>query len=460
VSEFLMKGELVGIRPIVPDDFRLIYETWHDPDVQRNLNFVDNDPYGVWLEQARKWRGWLDCIAVSLADGSPAGYVSLGSIKADPELVILLLPAYRGRGLGTEAARLIMDYGFAKLGISRVGGGAYDFNHASQHMLDKLGFVRDPDQDESDDNAWGEGKVAELCYHLDRETWRRTRRWRGKVRPAVFDARPALETIRRLDFIRVCGTDGEARAMDVIVDGLNAVGVQWRYHEFEDWWIEPVDPHLELRGRKLSVRPVMEMSFQSGFDFMSSDGLTVDVSGILAPIGECAGAIAVAERFDRESPVDRDAAAQLMAFEFDPRAEAYLWAQDWGVERVPAAYLRADDVAIVRGAFGEEAKLTRQCEARRDRGHGRSHRLVPGDRGIIRRRGGLRDTARGGKAVCQAPAGTNDPARVVHWRRDRSSGQPRVYPRLHRGSQLSQTDGERGLRLRDAHRQVHDVRVG
>ena len=356
-AEFLAKGELVGIRPISPEDNHLRYAVWHDGEVQRNLNFVDNDSFEVWLEKAAKWRSWLDCVVISLADGLSAGYVSLGSIEADTELLILLLPEYRGRGLGTEAARLIIDYGFATLGISRVGGGACDFNTASQNMLGKLGFVRDPDQDESADNVWGEGKVTELCYHLDRETWQRTRNWQDKARPAVFDARPALETIKQLDIIRVCGSEGEARAMDVIADGLSALGVAWRYHTFEDWWVETVDPHLELRGRKLPVRPVLEPAFMRGSDSMGDDGLTVDVCCALAPMGKCYGLIAVAECFDRESPVARDAAAQLMAFEFDPEFESYLRAQDWDVERVPAAYLRVEDVALVRDALGEQAAL-------------------------------------------------------------------------------------------------------
>jgi hypothetical protein len=40
-------------------------------------------------------------------------------------------------------------------------------------MLDKLGFVRDPNEDETEDNAWGEGKVTQLCYHLDKESFGR-----------------------------------------------------------------------------------------------------------------------------------------------------------------------------------------------------------------------------------------------------------------------------------------------
>jgi RimJ/RimL family protein N-acetyltransferase len=359
VSEFLMQGELVGIRPVTPEDARVCYDTWHDPDVQRNLDFVDNDSFEVWLDKESRLdhRCWLGCIIVSLADGNPAGYVSLGSFGKEPQLVILLLlPEYRGRGLGGEASRLIIDYGFATMGLARIEAGTNDSNTACQQMLGKLGFARDPKADESWDSVYGRGKVTELCYLLDRETWR-TRNRHDKARPVVFDARPALETIKKLDMIRLCGSEGEARAMDVIAQGLSAVGVKWRYHTFEDWWVEPVDPHLELRGRKLPVRPVMEQAFLSGFDFMSSDALTVDVSAGLASADDCDGRIAFAERCDPGSPVARDARAQLMALEFDPELESYLWGQQWDIERVPAAYLRVEDIALVRDSLGECAAL-------------------------------------------------------------------------------------------------------
>lgn len=169
MTEFLARGELAAIRQVTPDDYPLLYEIWHDPDVQRNLNFVDSDPFEVWLEKSSEWRSWLDCIVISPADGKPAGYVSLGWIKKDPQLVILLLPGYRGRGIGTEASRLILEYGFTTMGLTRVEAGTHHFNTACQQMLTNLGFARDPDQDESADNAWGEGQVTELCYHLDKD---------------------------------------------------------------------------------------------------------------------------------------------------------------------------------------------------------------------------------------------------------------------------------------------------
>jgi RimJ/RimL family protein N-acetyltransferase len=53
----------------------------------------------------------------------------------------LIGPAGRGRGLGTEAARLILGYGFEVLGLHRIDLGVFAFNPRAQHVYEKVGFV-------------------------------------------------------------------------------------------------------------------------------------------------------------------------------------------------------------------------------------------------------------------------------------------------------------------------------
>ena len=46
----------------------------------------------------------------------------------------------RGRGLATEAARLIIDFGFQALGLHRVSAGHHPDNVASQRVVERLGM--------------------------------------------------------------------------------------------------------------------------------------------------------------------------------------------------------------------------------------------------------------------------------------------------------------------------------
>ncbi|MEK7720666.1 MAG: GNAT family protein [Bacteroidota bacterium] len=47
---------------------------------------------------------------------------------------------YWGMGIATQAVELITSYGFNKLGLVRIYSGVFEFNSASQRVLEKSGF--------------------------------------------------------------------------------------------------------------------------------------------------------------------------------------------------------------------------------------------------------------------------------------------------------------------------------
>ncbi|WP_258206773.1 GNAT family N-acetyltransferase [Paenibacillus radicibacter] len=51
--------------------------------------------------------------------------------------------AHRGKGYGTEAMRLMIGYGFEKLGLHRIHLGVFVFNPRAIHVYEKLGFKRE-----------------------------------------------------------------------------------------------------------------------------------------------------------------------------------------------------------------------------------------------------------------------------------------------------------------------------
>ncbi len=46
-----------------------------------------------------------------------------------------------GQGIATKAVKLIAEYGFRQLGLIRIYSGVFDFNKASQQVLEKAGFT-------------------------------------------------------------------------------------------------------------------------------------------------------------------------------------------------------------------------------------------------------------------------------------------------------------------------------
>jgi ribosomal-protein-alanine N-acetyltransferase len=49
--------------------------------------------------------------------------------------------AYWGQGIGSEAAREIIRFGFDRMQLNRIEAATIEDNHESQRMLEKLGFV-------------------------------------------------------------------------------------------------------------------------------------------------------------------------------------------------------------------------------------------------------------------------------------------------------------------------------
>lgn len=85
--------------------------------------------------------------AVIEADGVPVGTIGLLSIdrknRKGEYYIAMGETDYRGRGVATEASRLIMEYGFKTLGLNRIYLFTEVGNVAAQKLFERLGFVKE-----------------------------------------------------------------------------------------------------------------------------------------------------------------------------------------------------------------------------------------------------------------------------------------------------------------------------
>jgi RimJ/RimL family protein N-acetyltransferase len=88
------------------------------------------------------------------------------------EIGAALFPSFRGRRIGTEAQRLLVDYLFATTTANRLQAGTEVDNIAEQHALDRLGFTREGAQRGAGfrAGAWRDG----VMYSILRSEWART----------------------------------------------------------------------------------------------------------------------------------------------------------------------------------------------------------------------------------------------------------------------------------------------
>jgi RimJ/RimL family protein N-acetyltransferase len=152
-----LTGEKVVLRPFIEDDLAALRELLEDPEVLKLTGSVHGDEAEAepddWsrVEQLRRWYrernaqpDRLDLAVVDKASSQCVGEVVLNEWDAgnrNCNFRTLLGPSGRDRGLGTEAVRLIVGYGFEQLGLHRISLQVYAFNPRARHVYEKVGFI-------------------------------------------------------------------------------------------------------------------------------------------------------------------------------------------------------------------------------------------------------------------------------------------------------------------------------
>jgi ribosomal-protein-alanine N-acetyltransferase len=132
----------------VPDDWKRLLPVMTDPRVLRHIG--DAKPWPeqrvrrfveAGIEKART-RGWVLWPVIHRDDAELIGFCGFGDgFAPDVEIGWRLRPEYWGRGLATEAARAVMDYGFHTWGFPRLISVAQPANLASIRVMEKLGMT-------------------------------------------------------------------------------------------------------------------------------------------------------------------------------------------------------------------------------------------------------------------------------------------------------------------------------
>lgn len=156
----VLTGATVTLRPFVEADLEALGTILTDPEVLRLTGSVNSTveadaaraSAGTGLdERTREWyrsrieqHDRLDLSVVDRATDACVGEVVLNEWDPANESCnfrILIGPAGRNRGLGTEATRLLLDYAFQLPGLHRIELEVFAFNPRAQHVYERCGFV-------------------------------------------------------------------------------------------------------------------------------------------------------------------------------------------------------------------------------------------------------------------------------------------------------------------------------
>jgi RimJ/RimL family protein N-acetyltransferase len=147
----LLEGTTVDVRVLERMDVDYLAECINDIDfmgeyawgeqvtISQLLRYFDNPSNMVILTEAKQF-------IVQKKDGTKIGLMHhrLQLPSRTMELGFLALaPSERGKGYGTEATQLMVDYLFLSKDLTRIQTGADVRNKASQRVLEKVGFQRE-----------------------------------------------------------------------------------------------------------------------------------------------------------------------------------------------------------------------------------------------------------------------------------------------------------------------------
>jgi RimJ/RimL family protein N-acetyltransferase len=148
----MLGGRLVYLRPAEHDDLPL-FVRWLS-DARTTGYFAARSPIGLameerWFEDLLEHHGrdrWFFVIC-RLEDDRPVGSLDLreiGPTSGGAGLGIVIGdPEDTSHGYGTDALRVLLDFGFGELRLERMWLDVFEFNERARHVYERLGFVHE-----------------------------------------------------------------------------------------------------------------------------------------------------------------------------------------------------------------------------------------------------------------------------------------------------------------------------
>ena len=161
-----LDGETVSLRTIEEQDLPFLQEAINHRSVWHGIG--QSHPVNAQQEQEffEEQVSGDDTVNLLVTTGpeTPVGTVSL-TIKGEvhrAELGYWIAPDHQSEGYGTEAAGLLVDYGFDQRGLHRIEARVFEFNDPSQRLLESLGFTQEGTHRES---QFADGEYQNMLWY-------------------------------------------------------------------------------------------------------------------------------------------------------------------------------------------------------------------------------------------------------------------------------------------------------
>ncbi|MFK7916553.1 MAG: GNAT family N-acetyltransferase [Ilumatobacter sp.] len=163
----LLDGQRVTLRELDARDADAVWEMVNDAegnDLTATTDTFTSEQIDEWCRSRPTQDERLDLAIVDNDTGDFVGEVVLNDFDSNTNScsfrISLRGPAWYGRGLGTDAARLIVAHGLGTIGLEAISLEVLARNRRARRVYDKLGFATVRHFDE-DDESWIEMRISQ-----------------------------------------------------------------------------------------------------------------------------------------------------------------------------------------------------------------------------------------------------------------------------------------------------------
>lgn len=143
-------GKKIILKPITREHTSLIVKWRNNEKVQKNFIFQETfteEMHNNWLENKVKTGEVVQYIICTVEDEMPIGSVYLRDIDRDNQKaefgIFIGEDVQRGKGYGTEAAKLMCQYGFERLELHKIMLRVFAFNERAINAYEHAGFEKE-----------------------------------------------------------------------------------------------------------------------------------------------------------------------------------------------------------------------------------------------------------------------------------------------------------------------------
>lgn len=176
----MLRGKDVLLRPVRRSDISYFLKWFNDPEVIQYLTMylpMTEMAEEKYIEELGTTRARTDApFVIEIIEGDstkPIGTIGLHGINNKDHNASFGIAIgekdYWNKGYGTEATRLLIDYGFEQLNLHRISSSALAFNERSIRLHKRIGFREEGRQREY---VFKNGKFHDhVVFGILREEW-------------------------------------------------------------------------------------------------------------------------------------------------------------------------------------------------------------------------------------------------------------------------------------------------